>query len=86
MRQLSGSCQQILFDFDLRMAESVDYNPSAKYFCAAEIREFCPRNDTWGFDTMHCLRGAQANGKFSTGCLAVRAFARIVCRKPAGNV
>ena len=72
-QKLSHGCQQILVDFDIRMAESIDYNPPAKWFCASEISRYCPRaDDVWGHHVMHCLRGSQANGNFTQGCLAVR--------------
>ena len=70
---LAPLCQATLFDYEVRMASSIDFNASAKWFCAKEIRQHCKRNDPWGEDVMHCLRAKQS-GAFSQGCRAVRRF------------
>ncbi|KAK9867536.1 hypothetical protein WJX84_008718 [Apatococcus fuscideae] len=66
--QLSTDCKATLFDQEVRMAESIDFQYKTKKACSPEIKRFCPGMPGGHARVIRCLQDHLSEAQFSTGC------------------
>lgn len=67
--QMTINCQTTLFDHELRMIESIDFQMPTKQACLSEIRTLCANS---GQPVVRCLREKLGSGDLSDKCREVR--------------
>lgn len=66
--KLSGECAAALFDFEVHMAESIDFNYPMKSACTGEINRFCKDVQSGHSRVKRCLEDSMEKEGFGSEC------------------
>ena len=73
--QLSPECGVTLFDQEVMMSESIEFNAPMARACADEVATFCEGVPAGDARVLWCLQQHKDDGQFGKGCRDVRSHA-----------